>query len=264
MFGLLLLVGLFVALTPGILFKLKGPKMVVATAHALLFGIVAYVVSVYFMSYDGFQTGPTPICPSGTTFSSYTKLCTSPVVCPSEHTYSQQTGRCIKSSGPKQKPSCPAGFIQDSGMCFEFIEANCPGGGRTDGDSCVIEPTSCPEPYVLTRGDCIAPTQTTTSLMPKIMKPVFAKKVATVAKKPTLLSSIADKNGNMINVGSIAACTGPKGIFNITVTHIESHPGSTTLPAYSIVRGTENDIKRGFNITSCVAASGGESTSIFG
>ena len=59
MFGLLVLVGLFVALTPGILFKLKGSKMAVAAMHAVLFGVVLYVVSMYGPSYgvslEGFQ-----------------------------------------------------------------------------------------------------------------------------------------------------------------------------------------------------------------
>ena len=56
MFGLLVLVGLFVALTPGILFKLKGSKNVSAAMHAVLFGLVVYVVSVYFVSIDGFTS----------------------------------------------------------------------------------------------------------------------------------------------------------------------------------------------------------------
>ena len=52
MFGFLVLIALFVAFTPGILFKLKGSKMVVAAMHAVLFGLV---VCLLRGSVEGFQ-----------------------------------------------------------------------------------------------------------------------------------------------------------------------------------------------------------------
>jgi len=253
----LVLVGLFVALTPGILFKLKGTKMVAAAAHAALFGVVVYVVSSYFISYDGFQAGPQPICPSGTTYSD--GLCRSSVVCPSGYTYARASGRCIKSAGPTQKPACPANTIMDNELCYEYMEVNCPSGGRTDGDNCVIEPTSCPEPYVLTRGQCITPPQTKSMSMLQASKSTsFTKAPAKVgtSTNASSVSSVTDKNGNTISVGSIASCVGAKGTFNITVTRIESSPNST------IVRGTVNGSKKAYKLSSCSAVTASES--IFG
>jgi hypothetical protein len=222
MFGLLVLVGLFVALTPGILFRLKGSKNVSAAMHAVLFGLVSYVVSVYFMSYDGFQTGPTPICPGGGVFVTGTKQCSIPIQCPDSYTF--------------------------------------------NGKECASTPISCPAPYILTNGECIAPVEEDPEvrrLLKHKIKPIIhdvgrnkprAVPRAVAASYP---SSITDKNGNTISVGSIASCTGVKGTFDITVTAIESKPSST------IVRGTENGNSRAYKLSSCVAASGGESTSIF-
>ena len=49
------LIGLFVALTPGILVTLpnKGSKVAVAATHALLFAVVVYLLRKY--QYEGFQ-----------------------------------------------------------------------------------------------------------------------------------------------------------------------------------------------------------------
>jgi hypothetical protein len=240
MFDLLILAGLFVALTPGILFKLKGPKMVVATAHALLFGIVAYVVSVYFMSYDGFQSGPTPTCPGGGVFVTGTKQCSIPIICPDGfQQIVSENGTVSCSMSQTTSPKCP-----DS---YSF-----------NGKECTSTPTSCPAPYVLTNGDCIAPTQTTGGL--GVLKAPVLKKMKPPPKKPaniSYLTSTTDKNGNTISVGSVATCTGPKGTHHITVSQIESKPSSIVL------RGTENGNSRAYKLSSCVAASGGESTSIF-
>ena len=102
MFGYLLLVALFVALTPGILFKLKGSKMDVAAMHAVLFGVVVYLVSAYFTSYEGFQyhelhsvSGPPP-CPVGSEFKAGTD--TTPPTC---------TSTIDAARSPE--PTCPAG-----------------------------------------------------------------------------------------------------------------------------------------------------------
>jgi len=60
-----LLIGLFVALTPGILFRLpnKGSKFLVAATHALVFAVVVYLLRKY--QYEGFQNTPSmPISPS--------------------------------------------------------------------------------------------------------------------------------------------------------------------------------------------------------
>jgi hypothetical protein len=52
------LIGLFVALTPGILVTLpkKGSKVAVAATHALLFAVVVYLLRKY--QYEGFQGFP--------------------------------------------------------------------------------------------------------------------------------------------------------------------------------------------------------------
>jgi len=52
------LIGLFVALTPGILVTLpkKGSKVAVAATHALLFAVVVYLLRKY--QYEGFQGLP--------------------------------------------------------------------------------------------------------------------------------------------------------------------------------------------------------------
>ena len=57
-----LLIGLFVALTPGILFRLpnKGSKVAVAATHALVFAVVVYLLRKY--QYEGFQNAP-PVTP---------------------------------------------------------------------------------------------------------------------------------------------------------------------------------------------------------
>lgn len=60
-----LLIGLFVALTPGILVTLpkKGSKVAVAATHALLFAVIVYLLRKY--QYEGFQNTPSmPISPS--------------------------------------------------------------------------------------------------------------------------------------------------------------------------------------------------------
>ena len=56
------LIGLFVALTPGILVTLpkKGSKVAVAATHALLFAVVVYLLRKY--QYEGFQNTP-PVTP---------------------------------------------------------------------------------------------------------------------------------------------------------------------------------------------------------
>jgi len=56
-----LLIGLFVALTPGILVTLpnKGSKVAVAATHALLFAVVVYLLRKY--QYEGFQDTAMPM-----------------------------------------------------------------------------------------------------------------------------------------------------------------------------------------------------------
>lgn len=161
MFSLLVLVGLFVALTPGILFRLKGTKMVSAAMHAVLFAFVLYeLVSTfgfeYDVSYEGFQTDPPPICPNGISYDN--GLCKTRIVCPSGHKFSVAADKCIKApNGGPQKASCPANTIlHDNGMCYDFTDASCPSGLRQDRDFCVVEPT-CPDGLVFNGADCKPP-----------------------------------------------------------------------------------------------------------
>ena len=230
MFGLLVLVGLFVALTPGILFKLKGSKMVSAAMHAVLFAIAAYLVSNYVIRYEGFQTGPSPICPAGGMFLASTKQCSMAVQCPDGY----------------QQVASENGSVS----CSKTATPVCPDPYTFSGTGCTSTPTSCAAPYVLTNGECIAPAQTMGTM------PALRTKKMPVPKKATNISypsSVTDKNGNTISIGSIAKCAGVKGTFDITVTVIESKPSST------IIRGTERGNSRAYNLSSCAAASTVES-----
>jgi hypothetical protein len=127
MFGLLVLVGLFVALTPGVLFRLKGSKKMSAAMHAVLFGVVVYVVSTYFMSYDGFQDAPSPCrdpyelvgnrCVSGEPVerTSYDVLANGK--CKSSK-HKLNNGKCFH---------CPTGYSTISGgMCQNIRVPQCP------------------------------------------------------------------------------------------------------------------------------------------
>ena len=250
----LVLVVLFIALTPGILFKMKGSKMVSAGIHAALFGVVVYVVSVYFMSYDGFRSmaprdkRPEPICPNDGHYNRNQKHCLTSGICPDGY---MGTGKvCSK----RVEPQCPEGYtfekeagIFANGDCVKSISSTCLTPYVMGEYGCTSVPISCPEPYILTNGDCIAPTQTTaamTTLVPNKMNTTAPG----VPTSPTLLSSIADKNGNTIKVGSTASCKGGIRTLVITVTRIESRPNST------IIRGKDSDNKvRAYRLTSCVA-----------
>jgi len=59
----ILLVLLFVVLTPGILVKLptKGSKFLVAATHAVLFAVAVYILRQY--QYEGFQNSGPPMPP---------------------------------------------------------------------------------------------------------------------------------------------------------------------------------------------------------
>jgi len=130
MFGLLVLVGLFVALTPGILFRLKGSKKVSAAAHAVLFGVVLYVVSMYGPSYglsiEGFQhedDGPRS-CPPGSDGPDDNGNCISRV--PAECTSGTLSGKNCITSTPV---TCPDGTLPDkNGKCKNVFPAFCPSG----------------------------------------------------------------------------------------------------------------------------------------
>lgn len=133
MFGLLVLVGLFVALTPGILFRLKGSKKVSAAMHAVLFAVVLYVVCMYGPSYgvriEGFQNSG---CPGGTTFDSISNKCKGFILASCNNgTLSATNGKkCIKSGQVVGDSYCPSYADKptpdNSGNCVVYTPAPAP------------------------------------------------------------------------------------------------------------------------------------------
>ena len=135
MFGLLVLVGLFVALTPGILFRLKGSKKMSAAMHAVLFGIVVYVVSMYGpsygISYEGFQSG-TPACQGTSSFVNGMCVATTPAMCTSGTL--GPGGKCYLSGRVVGMPVCPPNMQTQGGVCVISKTAVCPGGTNLTSD----------------------------------------------------------------------------------------------------------------------------------
>jgi hypothetical protein len=164
MFGLLVLVGLFIALTPGVLFRLKGSKMGSAAMHAVLFGVVVYLVSMYGpsygISYEGFLAGTEPICPPEST---YTRgLCRAQMICPRGTTKvdHQETIICIDPKRKSSKPTCPKGTVLSNNICRPIVVGKCPPelNGPEDGE-CMASP-NCSGASHLVEGRCIPLEQT--------------------------------------------------------------------------------------------------------
>jgi hypothetical protein len=192
MFGLLVLVGLFVALTPGVLFRLKGSKKMSAAMHAVLFGVVVYVVSTYFISFEGFQAGPSP-CPPGSTVSLglLSRVC-----------IIDEKPAMVVRSNATGKESCSKGTIFRNGSCYgcnsPYIAIS---GSVINEVKCRHSvPLKCPEPYALSLGgNCIIP----------------------VVDQPITY------NGKTFALGSRVACTiksayGPRQTFNGIITNIRT------------------------------------------
>jgi len=141
MFGLLVLVGLFVALTPGILFRLKGSKKVSAAMHAVLFGVVVYVVSMYGVSLEGFQNSPA--CGGTSTFANGMCMATTPARCLSG-TLKPNTNVCFQNGKSVGPPICPPNMQGPrSGVCTAAIPAVCGGGlTLTSNGMCKAMPTN--------------------------------------------------------------------------------------------------------------------------
>jgi len=142
MFGLLVLVGLFIALTPGVLFRLKGSKKVSAAMHALLFGVVVYVVSMYGVSIEGFQSSM-PACGGTSTF---------------------MNGMCVFTV----PASCGIGTLDSGGNCLlngrVFSMSICPRDMQKQGNVCTgSRPPVCLAGFYLTSdGMCKSNNQTAT------------------------------------------------------------------------------------------------------
>jgi len=71
--AIILLIGLFVVLTPGILLTLpkKGSKLTVAIVHGIVFALLFYLLQTFVLNsynlYEGYQEGNTTSMPSSTT-----------------------------------------------------------------------------------------------------------------------------------------------------------------------------------------------------
>jgi hypothetical protein len=145
MFGLLVLVGLFVALTPGVLFRLKGSKKGSAAMHAVLFGVVVYVVSMYGPSYgvsiEGFQSSM-PACQGTSSFLNGSCVATTPAMCTSGTLGSG--GKCLQNGKIVGMPVCPPNMQKQGGVCVATVPAVCPGGTKLtkDGMCQPIQPSS--------------------------------------------------------------------------------------------------------------------------
>lgn len=106
-----LLIGLFVALTPGILVTLpnKGSKVAVAATHALLFAVVVYLLRKY--QYEGFQdkampmpaTPPMPTMPATPPMPPGSKGSTAPGSGPGSITLTKEDLQQLKNSMLMQK-----------------------------------------------------------------------------------------------------------------------------------------------------------------
>jgi hypothetical protein len=135
MFGLLVLVGLFVALTPGVLFRLKGSKKMSAAMHAVLFGVVVYLVSMYGpsygISYEGFQS-PMPACQGTSSFVNGMCVATTPAMCTSGTL--GPGGKCYLSGRVVGMPVCPPNMQKQGGVCVISKTAVCPGGTNLTSD----------------------------------------------------------------------------------------------------------------------------------
>ena len=194
MFGLLVLVGLFVAMTPGILFRLKGSKKVSAAAHAVLFGLMVYVVSKYVISYEGFQ----PVskdslqpCPRGSKYHTKLKECQGPM-------------------------TCPDGYENQGDSCFLYVEPTCPNGAENEDGRCkTTAPPACSPPFKLSRGFCTVPASCPDGYMVKTSMlggatcvAKAASTAASTAAKPVikLPDFMLDGAGQEIRVGSIVDC----------------------------------------------------------
>jgi len=170
MFGLLVLVGLFVALTPGVLFRLKGSKKMSAAMHAVLFGVVVYLVSMYGpgygLSFEGFQAGPSP-CPGGTTFSNGKCLLKGSCV---------TGGTLVGGNCVLRPPTCATGTLVD-GQCIN--KPICPTFAKSgpDADGNCNIPLGCPQGFRLSGTTCLPNSGNTT--MPDVsMAPTTGMPIA--------------------------------------------------------------------------------------
>jgi hypothetical protein len=198
MFGLLVLVGLFVALTPGVLFRLKGSKKMSAAMHAVLFGVVAYIVSNYLISYEGFQPPPTGSpCPAGTSYLAKLKQCEGEGTCPDGY---EKNGRSCELY---VQPQCPEGSQLDGERCKTTVSPICPSGFTLASGSCRIPP-SCPAGHtiktsILSGATCVPPGDVKAKIAA-----VSVKKAPVSAVKPPAF--LLDMNGKEVRVGSIVSC----------------------------------------------------------
>lgn len=156
----LLLVVLFVALTPGVLFRLKGSKMMVATMHAVLFGLAVYL----WGSMEGFVVNPASrpdaTCPTGSTL---TQVGNSDAKCirttqptitnaiPASLGYRCTTGKKTKDvNGAVICATCPTGAKYASNVIKDNRRRNitaytcnvsttpiCPTGHKVRGKKCI-------------------------------------------------------------------------------------------------------------------------------
>jgi len=135
MFGLLVLVGLFIALTPGVLFRLKGSKKISAAMHAVLFGVVVYLVSMYGpgygVSYEGFQS-TSPACEGTSTFMNGMCVATTPAMCSSGELGPR--GKCYLSGKVVGVPVCPTDMQREGGVCTASTPAACLAGFNLTSD----------------------------------------------------------------------------------------------------------------------------------
>ena len=120
----LYITALFVALTPGILLTLpaKGPKLVVAIIHAVLFAIILYFTYKQVRRLEGFEGGPVPDCSKA----SPTKFCT----CPSGYQYLVDNNSCIPSEGF-------SGY-EDLPICTDTYKGPCNPRARMSDDASVF------------------------------------------------------------------------------------------------------------------------------
>ena len=187
MFGLLVLVVLFIAFTPGILFRLKGSKMMAAAMHAALFGLAAYLL---WGSVEGFvpnpASNPKPTCPTGSTLISGNIFNDSKCRTPTQPTITNavKNGRVYE---------CPTGKktrdINDNIIC-----ATCPTGATYSSKT---EKNSKNRNMTVYTCNVFTPPTCTSGYTFRGTKCIFSNPVET---RPL------DKNGQEIFVGSTVIC----------------------------------------------------------
>jgi len=184
----LFLVVLFIALTPGVLFRLKGSKITVVVMHAVLFGLAAYL----WESMEGFVVNPASrpdaTCPTGSTL---TQVGYSDAKCVSTteptitnaisryYGYSCSTGKLTKDvNGTNVCATCPSGATYSS----RYVKDN--RNRNITAYTCNVSTTPiCASGYKVSGKKCIP-------------------------AAPSLTPAV-DKNGTRIYVGATVLCNDP-------------------------------------------------------